>query len=131
MTLEQIEITLPGGFRDARLRRIEVDYVGRTARVDLIVDAGDPQSDEPGDRDAWRAAHLVLSDVLFVSVEPPATRPEAYAGEARLAGSAPATAAQLARLPPVPPGCFCHALFAANWNAWMFVAARDARLQWG
>lgn len=130
MTLEQIETTLPGGFHDARVRRVDIDYRARTARIDVVLDAGDPESEHLGDRDAWRAAHLVLQDLLFLVFEPPATRPEAYAGEACITSSAPATADQRERLPNIPPGFFCHAFFAANWNAHVFAAARDARLVW-
>jgi len=130
VTLAQIETTLPGGFHDARLRRVDIDYRARAARLDLVLDAGDPDSDEIGDRDAWRAAHLVLTDVLFMVFEPPATRLEAYAGEAWITSSAPATADQRERLPAVPAGFFCHAFFASNWNAHLFAAARDARLEW-
>ncbi len=130
MTLEQIETTLPAGFHDARVRRVEIDYLARTARIDVVLDAGDPASEDLTDRDAWRAAQLVLRDLLFFVFEPPATRIEAYAGEACITASAPATARQRERLPPVPPGFFCHAFFASNWNAHVFAAARDARLVW-
>ena len=130
MTLEQIETTLPGGFHDARVRRVDIDYRARVVRIDLVLDAGDPESEHLGDRDAWRAAHLVLQDLLFIVVEPPATRPEAYAGEAWITSSAPATTRQRQGLPAVPPGFFCHAFFASNWNAHVFAAARDALLVW-
>jgi hypothetical protein len=130
VTLEQIEATLPGGFHDARLRRMEVDYVRRAARIDFVLDAGDPESEDIGDREAWRPAHVVVADLLFLAVEPPGTRHESYSGEARITFSSPASADQQARLPELPAGAFCHALFAANWNAWVFVAGRDARLYW-
>ncbi|HEY6098722.1 MAG TPA: hypothetical protein VIW03_04795 [Anaeromyxobacter sp.] len=130
MTLEQIETTLPGGFHDARVRRVDIDYRARAARIDMVVDVGDPESEHLGDRDAWRAAHLELQDLLFIVFEPPATRPEAYAGEAWITSSAPATALQRERLPPVPAGFFCHAFFASNWNAHVFAAARGATLTW-
>jgi hypothetical protein len=130
VTLEQIEKTLPAGFRDARVRRVDVDYRGRAARIHLVFDAGDPHSDHLGDRDAWRAAELALDDVLFVVLEPPVTRPEVYVGEARITSSAPATEAQRQALPEVPSGFFCHAFFAANWNAHLFAAARAATLVW-
>ncbi len=131
MTLEQLEKTLPRGFHDARLRRVEVDYRARAARIDLVLDAGDPESEHLGDRDAWRSAQLVLQDLLFVVIEPPATRPEAYAGEARISSSAPASLEQRERLPAVPAGFFCHAFHASNWNAHVYAAARDATLVWG
>jgi hypothetical protein len=130
VTLEQIETTLPSGFHDAQLRRVDIDYAARAARLDLVVDVGDPGADHIGDREAWRAAHLVLTDVLFLVFEPPATRPEAYAGEACITASAPATRDQRERLPAVPAGYFCHAFFASNWNAHLYAAAREARLVW-
>ena len=130
MTLEQIETTLPSGFLDARPRRVAVDYAERSALLELALDAGDPESEDIGDREAWRPAQLLLSDLLFLVVEPPVTRPQAYAGEPCITRSSPASAEQRSRLPEVPAGAFCHALFAANWNAWLFVAARAARLIW-
>ncbi len=130
MTLEQLETTLPGGFHDARVRRVEIDYGTRCARIELVLDAGDPDAEEIGDREAWRGARIVLTDLLFVVVEPPSTRPEAFAGEAWITSSAPATPLQRERLPEVPRGFFCHAFFASNWNAHVFAAARDARLEW-
>jgi len=130
VTIAELESMLPAGFLDARLRRIEIDYVERTARLDLVVDGGDREADGIAEREAWRPAHLVLSDVVFVVVEPPATQREAFAGEARIASSRPATRREREALPPVPPGSFCHALFASNWGARLFLAARDARLYW-
>ncbi len=130
MTLEQIEATLPGGFHDARMRRVEIDYRARSAWIEIVLDAGDPDAEDIGEREAWRRARLVLSDLLFVVVEPPSTRPEAFAGEAWITASAPATALQRERLPPLPRGFFCHAFFASNWNSHVFAAARDARLEW-
>lgn len=130
MTLEQIEALLPVGFRDARVRAVGIDYVARAARIDLVLDDGDPGGADVGDQEAWRPACLLVRDLLFLVLEAPATRPQAFAGEARIGASAPATPAQRAKLPPVPAGFFCHALLAANWNAHLFVAARDARLEW-
>ncbi len=41
MTIEELEDTLPSGFHDARLRRIDVNFAQATCVLDLEVDFGD------------------------------------------------------------------------------------------
>jgi hypothetical protein len=33
-------------------------------------------------------------------------------------------------LPPIPNGAFANWIYLGDWNAFIFVAAQDAHLQW-
>ena len=128
MTLEEIELGLPNGFRQARLRRMAVDYEGGTATLELLLWVGEADSERIEEGARWRPARIVLTDLVYAAMEPPAEGRRESAAPPRVESASLALGART--LPATPPGCFAHALVAADWHAPIFLSARDARLQW-
>jgi hypothetical protein len=133
MTLEEISDSLPHGFHDAQIKKLNLDYVNREATFDLEIWIGTDSSRKREERDAYRAAQLTLSQLLFCVIEPPDPN---YPYQERKplwvdAGSSPSNQISTSiRLPePLPEGAFIHWFFANNWNAFIHVAAKNARLE--
>ena len=71
MTLEQIEKTLPKGFHDAFLCAVSVDYLRRTAQIDLEVWTGELYAEDRTRRETYRRGRLALSGLLMLVLEAP------------------------------------------------------------
>jgi hypothetical protein len=129
MTIEEIEGNLPNGFHDASLKRIEIDYVKMVAVLDIDVDTSSPDTDEE-----YREGRLTLTGLLFCVIDPPDFRSPVKTTEGVwIADSGQATTEQLTtKLPgPIPAGVFVHYFYINDWNAFLYVAAASARLDWG
>jgi hypothetical protein len=125
MTLQELENTLPNGFHDAEISKLEVDYAARTARLHLALLVGLPDEPAP-QRDRMAPALLELTGLLYVVTERPDPR---YPYD----NPEPISATGLCDLDPpseLPPGAYGSRLFIVNWNAFMHLAARDAKLTW-
>ena len=133
MTLEEISDSLPNGFHDTQIKKINLDYANREARLDLEIWIGTDSSTKGEDPDTYRAAQLILSQLLFCVIEPPDPNYSYQEGKPLWvdAGSSPYTQISTSiRLPePLPEGAFIHWFFVNNWNAFIQVAAKNARLE--
>jgi len=131
MTIEDIEMNLPNGLHDARLIKLDIDYVEREARFHLRVNVtGIESQDEP---EEYRWGSLTLSGLLFCVIEPPDSRyPYRNSSGLWITSSEPVTSEDvLAKLPcPLPDGAFIHYLFVNDWNAFIYIAALDAHFEW-
>jgi hypothetical protein len=134
VTLVEIESSLPNGFHDAFLESVHVDYASRRSLLKLRLCVGDPDAATEEKREAYKEADLELLDLVYLVIEGPDPRSK-YAetkglwidgGEAA-PGSAPATPVPVDLL---PRGAFAYWLFVRDWNSFIHVAARDARLHW-
>jgi len=132
--LVEIENSLPNGFHDAFLESVEVDYVSKRAQIKLRLCIGDPDASAENEREAYRGANLELLGLVYLVIEGPDSRSK-YAeteglwidgGEVK-SDSAPATPVPIEQL---PSGAFAYWFFVRDWNSFIHVAARDARLQW-
>lgn len=124
MTLEELSATLPNGFHDARVGGLHLDFVGRTAVLDLSVWTGDDS-----DPEAHRAARLELKDLQFCVLETPDHKyPYAAPEPLWISEVNPPGAAQLPQ--NIPSGAFTSSFFVNQWNAFVHIAARDAVLFW-
>jgi hypothetical protein len=128
MTLDELYASLPNGLHDARLGKLAIDFTERTVSLDLNVWVGDEE-----ERETYRRAELILSGLLFWVSEPPDPN-HPYALPRPLSIDAgPLTGAQpknQTALPPVPPDAFVNWLYVKDWNAFVYVAAKDASLTW-
>jgi len=128
MTLDDLAASLPNGLHDAELRAVNIDFVRGVARLDLDIWIGDEF-----EREAYRNARIELSRLLFWITEPPDPRyPFAEHGGLRIAAGplTEDTPKNRPSLPPVPPDRFANWIFVTDWNAFIFVAAGDASLEW-
>jgi hypothetical protein len=128
MTLDELNASLPNGLHDARLGKLAIDFTERTVSLDLNVWVGDEE-----ERETYRPAELILSGLLFWVSEPPdPSYPYALPRPLSI-DAGPFTDTQPKNqpaLPPVPPGAFANWLYVRDWNAFVYVAARNASLKW-
>ena len=74
MTLEELEDQLPNGFHDSMVSRLSLDFVSRTAVLELSLWVGDLESDDESLREAHRNAAVTLRGLQFCAVDPPDPR---------------------------------------------------------
>jgi hypothetical protein len=132
MTLDELAASLPNGFHDAELSAVAIDFSKRQASLTLDIWIGDMEEREE-EREAYRAAEVTLSGLIFWVSEAPDAR-YAY-GEPKplIIDAGPLTELppeKRPRLPPIPNAAFSNWLFVVDWNAFIYVAAEDARLKW-
>jgi hypothetical protein len=132
MTFEELDDALPNGFHDAKIQKVAVDYVQRSAIMTMQLSVGTPDSANP---DEYRCATLVVSGLCYYSVEPPdPTYPF-------LGGSSPVNVAGYPEdpekfpalnglLPAMPRGVTCYRFFVHEWNSFIHIAAKDVQVQW-
>lgn len=134
MTLDDIDASLPNGFHDAYVERVEVDYPGAIAKIRLQLHVG-TSDDPPGKCEARRLAELRLAGLVYWVAEPPHP---AYLGSG-MADKLVIDVGPLANfreegrqaLPPsAPTDAFENWIFVRNWNAFIYLAAREAALEW-
>lgn len=130
MTLKEIEDALPNGFHDARIHMINIDYVKGLLMLEMEVWVAEAKEANP---DIYRVARLTLSPFQFCVIEPPDPTYLLPEGKALWvdAGSADSALA-----PPsipshdhLPKGAFTYCFFVHDWNAFIYIAALDARLE--
>lgn len=133
MTLDEVAASLPNGFHDAQIMSINIDYVNREAAFDLQIWIGDDSATKEEEREVYRAAQLTLSQLFFCVIEPPDPLYPYQEGKALWVdgGSSKSTPISTSiRLPErLPEGAFIYWFFVNNWNAFIHVAAMDARLE--
>lgn len=128
-TLLEIESGLPNGFHDARLHSCHVDFVARTASLALDILIGTPESEDSTARERYAAAILLLEGVAFFEVQPPdPTYPFQTSDSLQVDLSEPEANHPLIKT--LPKDTFAGRFFVSNWNSFIYVAARQARLEW-
>jgi hypothetical protein len=73
MTLQEVENTVLNGFHDSRLKRIVIDYERAGVRLDISLSVGDPAGG-PEQHDLYRDASISISGLVFLSIQPPASK---------------------------------------------------------
>jgi hypothetical protein len=129
-TLDELGQTLPNGFHDAEIKALSVDFGTRQVTMELSVWVGD-MDDEVAPKEAYRDGQLVTEGLEFIVMEPPDPK-YPYSKVDRLwvdladgpSGSQVPAASQL------PTECFSSGLFVRDWNSFIYLAARSARLEW-
>lgn len=134
MTLDELNRKLPNGFHDAEISAIELDYVAGTAKFRLSLLIGWPEDSEP-ERNAYQEAKMKLTGLCFCSIGPPSpTYPFVLSGRPILVSGDSAKPDHLPELPGLsakfPPGTWCFRFFVDDWNAFIYIAARDVEFAW-
>lgn len=134
MTLQELDNLLPNGLHDAEVKSLKLDYVARTAEFDMDVWVGDLHSKDLDVREKYRPALLVLSGLQFCTIEPPDTKYPFADAEAVTIERGSMDGLKLPPTIPLPEGLpensFTNWLFVQEWNAFIYVCAFDARLDW-
>jgi hypothetical protein len=132
MTIVDLLDSLPNGLHDAELRSIEVDYVARTANLDLDVWIGDMSREGPA-REAYRHAKVTLKGLVYFVMEPPDSTYAFHEPEPlRIdVGVDKLTGASRGMLPEqLPDGVFRFWVYVTQWNSFIHVAATNAALEY-
>jgi len=123
MNLIEIDKSLPFGFHDAVLNKIDIDYEKGEAVFDLEI-INDPDTWE------YRRGKLFLYGLVFLVVEPPDDR-SGFNDKVLYIGSGPITdlnEKQKNSLPVqhLPEGAFVHWFYISAWNSFIFFSALTA-----
>ena len=130
MTIEGLERTLPNGFHDAEIRTIRLDYVKRTASLELSLWVDDFDVSRKH-KELYRDAVLEFQGMQSVILDPPDPDYEFAQPEPLWV--------DLADRPPDPPirafaklpeGSFVTRFFVRDWNSFISIAATSANLRW-
>jgi hypothetical protein len=127
MTLEQLQRSLPNGLHDAVLTGLRVDYVTRSAVLEIDIDVS-PASDVSA-AVSCRPARIVFSGLQFVVIDPPGPAYDGFAPSTIDAGEGqPST--YRCELPPLKGDAFLCWIFVSRLNAFIRIAAEDVELEW-
>jgi hypothetical protein len=134
LTLEELEQKLPNGFHDVKIFNLELDYAAGTAKLRLSLLVGWPDDPEV-ERQKYQDANLTLTGLCFCLIEPPtASYPFLPNGKPLLAIGGSTKPNELECLQSLtarlPEGTWCYRFFVDNWNACIYVAAKDAEFAW-
>jgi hypothetical protein len=134
MTLEEIDNLPPNGFHDAQLFSIELDYAKALAKLHVNLLIGLPDDPEE-ERSAYQEAIVSLTGLCFCSIEPPCPDyPFVPGGGPTWMVGDRAKPDHLPSLPDImkkaPEGTWSYRFFVNDWNAFIYIAARDAELSW-
>jgi len=133
MTIDELAASLPNGFHDARLKAVSIDYVNCVATLELDVWIGELEAASYSEREKYRPGRVRLSGLIFWVCEPPGIGyPYDIGRGLRIDTGTMQTLATPPSmpLPSAPQECFINWIFVADWNAFIYVAARDALLTW-
>ena len=129
MTLEELEKTPPNGLHDAEVKRVAIDYERRTMVVDLAVWVGDMDG-PPERREAYRYARIDISGLCFLVMEQPDPKYPFHESDLRIDGCDMSKNLKPDLLSALPADSFFRSLWVNEWNAFIHVAARDAKISW-
>lgn len=122
MNLFDLAESLPNGLHDAELRRVSVDYVERTATLEIEIWVAD--TDTP--RELYRLARITLSGLVYFAIEPPDhSYPFRDAGAVTVDLSVPEK--------PFVEGYESESafrLFISEFNSFIYADAPVAELEW-
>ncbi len=135
MTFDELDRTLPNGFHDAFLRKIEMDYVSRTLRLEVAVCTTGTEG--PPRDETYRTARVTVRDVAYLVIEPPdfevrqnSEYPWKEPGEIGIdTGEGPVSHSNTV-LPPAPEGTTANWMYLSDFNRFLFFAAGDSSLEW-
>lgn len=131
MTFEELDQALPNGFHDAKIQKLVVDYVQRSATMTMHLWIGTPHS---ANRDEYRQATLAISGVCYYSTEPPDPKYPFLRGSSITVAGYPEDAEKFPALngllAAMPKGVTCYRFFVHEWNSFIHIAAKDIQFEW-
>jgi hypothetical protein len=134
MTLEELDHSLPNGFHDAQLFALELNYAAGSAKLHLNLLVGWPEDPEPN-REAYQEAMLTITGLYFCSIgAPQSSYPFLPNGSPISLSGDPAKPDHLPSLLDLvekcPTGTWSYRFFVDDWNAFIYIGGRDAKVAW-
>ena len=139
MTLEELESVLPNGFQDARLARLTLDYLERTATLHMQLFVGTPESEDP---EEYKAAIVRLAGLCFFSIDLPDPHeqfvpdgsPISISGYSEDSTGLLKPNESIAQINDLikncPLGASSYRFYSHDWNSFIHVGYADASLEW-
>lgn len=132
MNFDELDHKLPNGFHDSKIRKIGLDFVGRsiTLSMDLLVGLPDTPSPE-----SYRAGTLILTAPYLLFIEPPDPHyhfvPRGSAMKVDGDSVKPGQSAGLDRLvPALPRDSTIYRFFFEDWNSFLYLAGAAVEFSW-
>ena len=127
MTLEEIERSLPNGFHDSSIFGVRLDYVQRTAEIDLEIWVAGSDDEDP---EQYSRATLSISELIYFVIEPPGPPNTSHDAPTLVDGGSSELERAAYPLPkPLPAGAFTYWFFVSSWNSFIHIAALTADLK--
>ncbi len=132
MTFEELENSLPNGFHDAVLRKIDLDFVSKSVVLAVDLLTGGPDDPDP---EAYRSGTVRLSPAYLFLLEPPDASyafvpdgsPVKVDGDYVKIGQSPEVDSLL---PVLPHNATLYRLFLEKWNAFLYLAGGSVEFSW-
>ena len=135
MTFDELTDTLPNGFHDSELNRLEMDYLTRKLVFDVLVFTGGV--DNPQKVQMYRPARVTVENVAYLVIEPPDPReppdpsyPWVEAGGISFDTGEGQPSQSASILPTAPEGTTVTWMYLYDFNRFLLFAAGDATLEW-
>ncbi len=127
MILQEVEQSLPNGFHDSSILGVRLDYVQRTAEIDMELWFSGP---DEADQEKYRPATLYISELFYFVIEPPEHAYTSDVEPSLIDGGSSELAQSKCRLPDsLPAGAFTYWFFVNSWNSFIHVAALSAEIE--
>jgi hypothetical protein len=126
MTIEEIAQSLPNGFHDSSIAGVRLDYVKRTAEIDMELWFSEP---DEADQEKYRPATLFISELIYFVIEAPGYPTTCHAEPSLVDGGSSEVERSTSQLPkPLPGTAFTYWFFVNSWNSFIHVAALSAEI---
>lgn len=131
MTFEELDRQYPNGFVDAELISFSVDYQNRIATLKLNLRRNPPDSESCRE---YNRGVLALEGLYYLVIEPPDVDHLRYPPRALQVDGYSEDPLQFILLEELKKTLtgheFCCRLYVHDWNSFIHIAARNARLSW-
>jgi len=121
-------------FHNSILERVEIDYVGKKACLQFQISTGDPNSKEQSVRKSMRSRQLNITDLLFLTIEPPDEKYPHQKASGLWIDAGEVGDGIPKSMPKLPknmlPGAFVHWFYVNDWNSFIYLSATGAEFNW-
>ncbi len=132
MTFEEVVKSLPNGFHDAKVRKIMVDYEGRSIAMEMELLVGMPGAPNS---ESYEIGTLTVAPFFFFIVEPPDPsydfvpdgKPLHVVGDSAKAAQSPTFDSLMADLSKKVES---YRFFIEEWNSFLYIAGESVAFSW-
>lgn len=127
MSIEAIIQSLPNGFHDSEMKAISINYFEKIIKINLIV-LLDDRKDSSSSR---KPAELVINDFAFCVIDTPdSSYPYLKSKGLTIDIGIGQPSTSEIKLPPYEKSQILFWIWVEEWNGFIRIAAKDAKLNW-
>ena len=132
MTFQELEQKLPNGFHDASIRKIQLDFMGRSVEIEMDILMAGPDDPDP---ELCRVGKLRVAPAYLLFIEPPDPRysfiPDGVSSKVDGDSVKVGQSAEVDRLlPTLPKNATTYRFFLEKWNAFLYLAGAGVEFSW-